>query len=135
MTPASVAPETWRFYLNQPISFGANKTPGFIVGPQESQMRYWNVKANDDQKTILAVHLYGIYDDIVSEVVEEQHQVITSEIELQNKDVVDVSVEGDLLSRETKKRGTLDLQLISTNNFLLKKMTMISGLVLSHHKI
>ena len=64
-------------------------------------MRYWNVQANDDQRTMAVAHLYGIFDDIVSEVVEEQHQVITSEIELQNKDVVDVSVEGDLLSSET----------------------------------
>ena len=36
MTPASVAPDTWRFYLNQPVSFGANRAPGIIVGPQES---------------------------------------------------------------------------------------------------
>ena len=33
MTLALVAPETWRFYPNQPIAFGANRTPGFMVGP------------------------------------------------------------------------------------------------------
>ncbi len=53
--------------------------------------------------------LYDIFGDIVCEVVQEQLQVQTSEVELQERDVVDESVEGDLLSKETAEERDIRL--------------------------
>ena len=70
-------------------------------------MRCWNVGTNDDQRKVSAAHLFDISDDIVFEFVEERLQVITSGVELQKEDVFNVSVAGDLLSKETdEQRGT-----------------------------
>jgi len=121
MSPASVAPETLRFYPNQPITFGENYTPGFIVGPQESSMRYWNVKANDHRQTRHVVHLYDIYDDVTAEVVQQQHRADTMEIESKKKEVVDNSVEGDLLSLETEEECKARIALDEQERLLLEE--------------
>ena len=58
-------------------------------------MRLWNVEPVNDLGTVSVVHVNGIYDDIIDEVIKERMSEATSQT-----DGVPSRAEGDLLSAE-----------------------------------
>ena len=61
----------------------------------EQTMRLWNVEPVNDLGTVSVVHVNGIYDDIIDEVIKERMSEATSQT-----DGVPSRAEGDLLSAE-----------------------------------